>query len=230
MDVEISTDVQPINVDKEKISNNEILIEIPHDTNTICINTEHSTEHSTELLQNNENITIEDVYMSFKPLNLYEERIMNNGILIEPNIMSAVDANSILENTDFLPLMESVSNVSINNDNDPEYIDQVIETNGGRKRKIINKRKNVQLKRNNIPGGYELKCNHTEMIKINVCRVSELSEEDLIDFKKNLCKLTTKIDQDKFLLTMMTVCDAKRINRKKTDRSHRIVVKYFISS
>lgn len=66
------------------------------------------------------------------------------------------------------------------------------------------------------------------MIKKNVCRVSELSKEDLTDFKQNLCKLTTKIEQDKFLITMMTVSDVKRTDRKKTNRSYRMVVKYFI--
>lgn len=76
----------------------------------------------------------EDADMSFRLLNLYEERTSNNGVLIEPNIrVSIVDTNLILENTDFLLLMESISNVSINND--PEYIYPVIE-NWSRKRKI----------------------------------------------------------------------------------------------
>jgi len=83
--------------------------------------------------------------------------------LIEPNI-STVDSNLILKNTDFLPLMKLVS---INND--PEYIDLVVETNGGRKRKIQNKRKKEQLNRNIISSGWKLKCNHTKMIKLNVC-------------------------------------------------------------
>jgi hypothetical protein len=215
MDVEIITDVQPINI-KEKIVNNTILIEISNETNTSCMNTEQ--------FQNN-NITTKDAETGFRPLNLYTERLLTNQILIEPNT-STVDANLILENTDFLPLMESVSNVSINND--PEYIDPITETNGGRKRIIQNRRKEKQLQRNIIPRELELKCNHTEMIKKNVCRVSELSEEDLTDFKQNLCKLTTKIEQDKFLITMITVSDVKRTDRKKTNRSHRMVVKYFI--
>jgi len=59
-------------------------------------------------------------------------------------------------------------------------------------------------------------------------QINELSEEDLTDFKHNLYKLTTKIEQDKFLITMMTVSDVKRTDRKKTNRSHRMVVKYFI--
>lgn len=95
-------------------------------------------------------------------------------------------------------------------------------------KKIQNKREEEKLKRNIITSGWEIKCNNTVMIKKNACRVSELSEEDFTDFNQNLCKLSTKIDQDKFLLTMMTICDVKRINRKKTNRSHRMVVKYFI--
>lgn len=75
--------------------------------------------------------------------------------------------------------------------------------------------KEKQLQRNIIPRELELKCNHTEMINKNVYRGSELSEEDLTDFKQNLCKLTTKIEQDKFLFTVITVSDVKLTDHKK---------------
>jgi len=86
MDVEIISDVQPINIE-EKIVNNTILIEISNETNTSCMNT--------ELFQNNDNITTKDAETGFRPLNLCTKRILTNQILIEPNT-STVDANLIL--------------------------------------------------------------------------------------------------------------------------------------
>lgn len=79
-----------------------------------------------------------------------------------------------------------------------------------------------------MPFTWEIKCSHANKSNLTVCRVAELTEEDIIAFKTNLCKIVGKIDQDKFLLTMMSVSFPKRIDRKKSNNSTRIVTKYFI--
>lgn len=119
-----------------------------------------------------------------------------------------------------------MSNSSI--DTDPEYNDPILEVQGGRKRKIINKKKEKKKKRNILNSMYELTCNHIEKSRPTVCRVAELKEEDITEFKNNLCQITDKVEQDKYLLTFITVAKAKRIDRKKTNRPPRIVANYFI--
>lgn len=47
-------------------------------------------------------------------------------------------------------------------------------------------------------------------------------------FKNNLCALSSKIEQDTFVLTLMEVRKAKRTNQKKTTRTDRVAIKYFI--
>lgn len=93
-------------------------------------------------------------------------------------------------------------------------------------RKIINKKKQKKIEKNTLPSTWEIKCSHANKSNSKVCRVSELT--DIIAFKSNLCKIVGKIDQDKFLLTMMSVSFPKRLDRKKTNSSTRIVTKYFI--
>jgi len=111
---------------------------------------------------------------------------------------------------------------------DPEYNDPILEIEGGRKRKLINKKKQKKIEKNTLPSTWEIKCSHANKSNPKVCRVSELTEEDIIAFKSNLCKIVGKIDQDKFLLTMMSVSFPKRLDRRKTNNSTRIVTKYFI--
>lgn len=79
-----------------------------------------------------------------------------------------------------------------------------------------------------MPSTWEIKCSHANKSNLTVCRVAELTKEDIIAFKTNFCKIVGKIDQDKFLLTMMNVSVPKRLDRKKTNNSTRIVTKYFI--
>lgn len=75
---------------------------------------------------------------NFLPCNLLEERFLNDAIVIEiphdPNVTIQDDVE--LLNTVHLPMM---SDSSIHTD--PEYIDPILEVQNGRKRKIINKRK-----------------------------------------------------------------------------------------
>ncbi|CAI6352095.1 unnamed protein product [Macrosiphum euphorbiae] len=47
-------------------------------------------------------------------------------------------------------------------------------------------------------------------------------------FKNNLCALSSKVEQDTFVLTLMEVRKAKRTNNKKTTRNDRVATKYFI--
>lgn len=94
--------------------------------------------------------------------------------------------------------------------------------------KLIYKKKQKKIEKNTLPSTWEIKCSHANKSNPKVCRVSELTEEDMIAFKSNLCKIVGKIDQDKFLLTVMSVSFPKRLDRKKTNKSTRIVTKYFI--
>lgn len=80
--------------------------------------------------------------------------------------------------------------------------------------------------RNTLNSKWELTCSHIEKSRPTVCRVSELLEEGITEFKNNL--ITDKIEQDKYLLSMITVAKAKRFEPKKTNRPPRIVANYFI--
>lgn len=81
-----------------------------------------------------------------------------------------------------------------------------------------------------MPSTWEIKCKHVNKSSPSICRVAELSEQNIIDFKNNLYKNVDEIDQDKFLHTMMSISVPKRLDRKKTNNSTRIVSNYFISS
>jgi len=50
--------------------------------------------------------------------------------------------------------------------------------------------------RNTLNSKWELTCSHIGKSRPTVCTVSELSEEDITEFKNNLCKITDKIEQD----------------------------------
>lgn len=128
--------------------------------------------------------------------------------------------------------MDSLSDDSIINYSDPEYRDPIKETLGGRKRNILNKRNQKQIMNNTLPNNYSLNCPHVEIGEnsntFGICSISLLTHEDIMTFKKHLCSLPSKINQDKFVLTMMKVRNAKRTKRKNTLRSDRVTTKYFI--
>lgn len=64
------------------------------------------------------------------------------------------------------------------------------------------------------------------------CKVKDLSDIDIVSFKKNLSKSSTKIDQDKFLLNFLSISDPKRKNWRKEKNQRntkdRLVIKYVI--
>lgn len=71
--------------------------------------------------------------------------------------------------------MESLSDSSTNMN--PEYNDPVSDVQEGPKRKlIINK-----IKKNILCSIWEIKCNHSNKSNLSVCRVAELTKQNIID-------------------------------------------------
>lgn len=115
---------------------------------------------------------------------------------------------------------------------DPEYSENIEIVNGGRKKKKINKRKIDQHNRNIIKPDLIINCAHKNKSK-PFCKVSEIDVQCLNIFKQNLCSLESKIDQDKFLISMMTIqkplrTDRRKINKTKINSIDRNTVKYYI--
>ncbi|XP_060880782.1 uncharacterized protein LOC132952496 [Metopolophium dirhodum] len=113
---------------------------------------------------------------------------------------------------------------------DPEYSENIEVVNGGRKRQKINKRKIDQYNRNIIKPGLVINCIHKDK---PFCKVSEIDPQCLNIFKENLRSLKSKIDQDKFIIAMMTVqkplkTDRRKINETKNNLTDRNTIKYFI--
>lgn len=116
---------------------------------------------------------------------------------------------------------------------DPEYKEETQIVNGGRKRGKINKRKEKQLERNRIKSEWSFTidnaCNHTkEEKKYNVCNKFDLLEEDIMSIRKLLSIIDLKVDQDKFILTMMVIQSPKRTDRRKKDRKERNTIIYYM--
>jgi len=115
---------------------------------------------------------------------------------------------------------------------DPEYSENIEIVNEGRKRQKINKRKIDQYNRNIIKPGLIINCIHKDKSK-PFCKVSEIDPQCLNIFKQNLRSLESKIDQDKFLISMMTVqkplrTDRRKINETKNNSTDRNTIKYCI--
>jgi len=100
-------------------------------------------------------------------------------------------------------------------DPESEYINPIVVVETGRKRSIQNKKKDIQLKKNSLPFTYEIRCVHQNISKNKICYISELTKDNLDAFKSYLCSLTSKIEQDKYILTLMNIGIAKRTERKK---------------
>jgi len=173
-----------------------------------------------------------------EPTKLFEGVIQENDLMIEipsePNEFLLVSADvqliqpELTDNTtdEFLPMMDSISDSSFNSD--PEYIDCIMEINGGRKINKVNKKEQKKIINNNLTNEWTVKCIHKDKIKATVCHVSLLSSDEISSFKNNLCSCPIKIDQDKFILTFLNVSVPKRTNRKTTNRMNQTVTYYFI--
>jgi hypothetical protein len=124
-----------------------------------------------------------------EPTKLFEGVIQENDLMIEipsePNDFLLVSADvqliqpELTDNTsvEFLPMMDSISDSSFNSD--PEYIDCIMEIDGGRKRNKVNKKKQKKIINNNLTNEWTVKCIHKDKIKDTVCNVSILSSDEI---------------------------------------------------
>lgn len=116
-----------------------------------------------------------------------------------------------------------VSNISTN----PEYAEPVQTNPSGRKRNKINQKKIRQIQKNKIPHEWFITCTHSNNVS-KKCSVSILKPADINTFKTNLCELSSKIEQDKFLLTMMTIKCPLRTDRRKGNKEEKPVIIYYL--
>lgn len=129
-------------------------------------------------------------------------------------------------------IKEPITNIEVTPaktlNSNPEYQEPVqIVING---RIIINKKKEKQFHRNHITSEWVFSnnCTHTNNNKNAGCYISKLSVEDMKLFRNNLSELSNKIDQYKFILTMLLIIRPERTDRHKSDRKKRNVIKYYI--
>lgn len=107
----------------------------------------------------------------------------------------------------------------------PEYTEPVLSVIGGRKRNIVNRKKQKQLEKNKISADWIfIDCGHVEKSKNSLCKVYNLSLDDMNIFRKNISIINNKIEQDKFILTMITINSAKDTRRHTTPRALRTYV------
>ncbi|KAL4142538.1 hypothetical protein QTP88_004979 [Uroleucon formosanum] len=116
-----------------------------------------------------------------------------------------------------------VSNVSTN----PEYAEPVQTNPSGRKRNKINQKKIKQIQLNKIPHEWFITCPYSNNVS-KKCNVSILKPTDISAFKTNLCGLSSKIEQDKFLLTMMKIKCPIRTDRRKGNKEEKTVIVYYL--
>jgi len=112
----------------------------------------------------------------------------------------------------------------------PEYQEPVKTVLNGRKQTKTNKRKEKQMIKNCITSNWIFlkNCGHKENNQNAGCKIDELSVEEVYAFRKNLSDLINKIDQDKFILTMISISLPTRTDRHKSTRKKRNVIKYFV--
>lgn len=104
------------------------------------------------------------------------------------NILTKANTTIESNNFSYLPMVESLpdsSDSSMNNEH-RSWIQWYNSRNTRLKKKKVT-----------LPSTWEIKCSHANKSNLTVCRVAELTEEDIIAFKTNLCKIVGKIDQDK---------------------------------
>lgn len=133
-------------------------------------------------------------------------------------------------------IMESIANnVEITPaktlNSNPEYQEPMKSVVNGRKQGYsINKKKEKQFNRHVITSDWVFanNCTHTNNNKKSGCQVSKLSLEDINAFRNNLSQITKKIDQDIFILTMLSIARPKQTDHHKSERKKRNVIKYYI--
>lgn len=146
---------------------------------------------------------------------------------VSNNLDTVNPTPNILMNTSISNLQSSTSTLSLIS-SDPEFPEPVKVVVHGRKRNLINQKKQKQLIKNHINSdwSFENNCGHKEP---NIqCQIFKLSIEDLNLFRYNLSKLSSKIQQDKFILTFLAVTRPKRTNRRKPNSTLRNVIKYYL--
>jgi len=114
-----------------------------------------------------------------------------------------------------------------------EYCEVAKPTQGGRSRKKINTRQKNKNIKNKISTQFEIKCKHSieNSVSSKICMLKrKLTYDDCKIFNKKLSDIQSKIEQDKFILSFMSIDKAKRTNRKKifSNRTTRAVYKYCI--
>lgn len=174
--------------------------------------------------------------MSFEYIsgNVSDENVDENinQTIINATTVTSVTTDHIL-NDDTLQSVHSTPAKRSILGSDPEYKEETQIVNGGRKRGKTNKRKEMQLERNHIKAEWSFTinnaCNHSkEEKKYNVCNKFDLLEEDIMSIRKLLSIIDLKVDQDKFILTMMVIQSAKRTDRRKKHRKERNAIIYYI--
>lgn len=119
---------------------------------------------------------------------------------------------------------------------DAEYIDSVQSQDYGRSKKKINKKLKKQENRHTSVGKkWRISCLHNS--DSAVCKVASLSETDIDHFFTKLYENKRKVDQDKYLLCLVSVRKPKRLRRKneadlkkapKYPRKERVTMSYHI--
>lgn len=144
------------------------------------------------------------------------------------NILDTVNPTpNLLVNTSISNFQSSPSKLS-SISSDPEFPEPVKVVVHGRKQDSINQKKQKQLVKNHINSdwSFENNCGHKEP---NIqCQIFKLQIEDLNSFCYKLSKLSNKIQQDKFILTFLSVTRHKRTNRRKPNTTVRKVIKYYL--
>lgn len=97
---------------------------------------------------------------------------------------------------------------------------------------LLIKKKLKQSQKNKISTEWTFNdCGQTRDSEKSICKVYNLSIiEDMNTFRKNISTIKSKIDQDKYVLTMMAVNRAKDTRRHCTQRSIRTHVEYYLPS
>ncbi|XP_022166413.1 uncharacterized protein LOC111030967 [Myzus persicae] len=190
-----------------------------------------------DLLNISENTELTDtLFFSNTPendLDIHEmDFIYNNDELVPDNntplddlfpIVIQIPCTTDLDHVTEHDTPAKVSNISSN----PEYAEPVQTNPSGRKRNKKNQKKIKQIKLNKIPHEWLITCPHSNKIS-KKCNVSILKPTDISAFKTNLCDLSSKIEQDKFLLTMMKIKCPIRTDRRKGNKEEKTVIVYYL--
>lgn len=155
-------------------------------------------------------------------ISIIDDALPREHISIPPICNLSVSSHGLHSTPDKLSIISS----------NLEYKEDTQIVNGGRKRGKVNKRKKTQIKKNHINTEwlftFNNSCNHFENKIKNVCNISQLIEEDVMSLRNSLLHIKLKVDQDKFLLTMLVIKNPNRTDRRKTSRKERNTITYYI--